>query len=243
MNLISVWNDTKELMEAFYSEAPNSIKFNKSLLDKYIGKPRYYRTAVKVYNCDTFDSANIVIHKSKLNPMVLNMANHLVPGGGVRNGARAQEECLFRMSNYSATLTRDLYPLKDDEVIYSPEVTVFKKSNYELCEQWMCSCIAVAALRRTPAHNEIYNDYERDAMLLKIRMIFHLGLLQGHDSLVLGAFGCGAFHNPPMEVCSLFEQVINEYSGYYKKIVFAVKSTSDKNYDIFKLLDDHEINT
>ena len=32
----------------------------------------------------------------------------------------------------------------------------------------------------------------------KIRTVFRIGLMYGHDSLVLGAFGCGAFRNPFM---------------------------------------------
>lgn len=49
-----------------------------------------------------------------------------------------------------------------------------------------------------------------DITRCKIRTIFRIGLLYGHDSLVLGAFGCGAFHNPPAEVARLFHEVMEE---------------------------------
>ena len=49
-----------------------------------------------------------------------------------------------------------------------------------------------------------------DITRCKIRTIFRIGLLHGHDSLVLGAFGCGAFHNPPAEVARLFHEVMEE---------------------------------
>ena len=49
-----------------------------------------------------------------------------------------------------------------------------------------------------------------DITRCKIRTIFRICLLDGHDALVLGAFGCGAFHNPPEEVARLFHDVMEE---------------------------------
>ena len=49
-----------------------------------------------------------------------------------------------------------------------------------------------------------------DITRCKIRTSFRIGLLHGHDALVLGAFGCGAFHNPPAEVARLFHEVMEE---------------------------------
>lgn len=45
----------------------------------------------------------------------------------------------------------------------------------------------------------------------KIRTIFRIGLIHGHDSLVLGALGCGAFRNPPRHVARLFHEVMDEH--------------------------------
>ena len=73
---------------------------------------------------------------------VLNFANAYHPGGGVKKGAAAQEECLCRSSNLYAALTLP-YMLKhyykwnekntgdmgSDRIIYSPGVTVFKSDD------------------------------------------------------------------------------------------------------------------
>lgn len=63
-----------------------------------------------------------------------------------------------------------------------------------------------------------------DITRCKIRTIFRIGLLHGHDSLVLGAFGCGAFHNPPAEVARLFHEVMEEeeFKNKFKVIIFSI---------------------
>ena len=58
----------------------------------------------------------------------------------------------------------------------------------------------------------------------KIRTVFRIGLTYGHDSLVLGAFGCGAFKNPPAEVAKLFHKIIEEpeFKNKYRLITFSI---------------------
>jgi uncharacterized protein (TIGR02452 family) len=45
-----------------------------------------------------------------------------------------------------------------------------------------------------------------------------------HDSLVLSAFGCGAFANPLHHIASLFKEVLieDEFAGRFKLVVFSV---------------------
>lgn len=58
----------------------------------------------------------------------------------------------------------------------------------------------------------------------KIRIIFRIGLVHGHDSLVLGALGCGAFRNLPRHVARLFHEVMDEpeFKDKYRRVVFAI---------------------
>ena len=62
--------------------------------------------------------------------------------------------------------------------------------------------------------------------LNKIRTIFRIGLIKGHDSLVLGAFGCGAFRTPPREMAQLFHEVMEEeeFKDRFRLITFAILS-------------------
>ncbi len=74
----------------------------------------------------------------------------------------------------------------------------------------------------------------------KIRTIFKIGLLHNHDSLALGALGCGAFLNPPSHITRLYHEVMDEkeFKNKYHPLLFAIpddynarlKHNPDGNY-------------
>lgn len=56
----------------------------------------------------------------------------------------------------------------------------------------------------------------------KMHVILDIALANGHDSVVLSAFGCGAYNNPPRHIAKLFRNVIKKYEGAFKCIAFAI---------------------
>ena len=59
-------------------------------------------------------------------------------------------------------------------------------------------------------------------MKKKITTIFETAYKRGHDSLVLSALGCGAFRCPAKGIAEIFNEVIQEYDGYFNVILFAI---------------------
>ena len=55
------------------------------------------------------------------------------------------------------------------------------------------------------------------------------------DILILGAFGCGAFQNPPEIVAEVYRTILSKYEGQFQEVVFAVYCTPQemKNYNAF----------
>lgn len=194
---------------------------------------------IEVCNMDTLEMAKDFCGAG-LNPLVINMASDYRPGGGVASGKVAQEECIFRRTNACATHPPQWYPLEKEQVIYSPQVSIVKDADYKLCEAWPTfGMLAVAAIRK-PKLNGSGTEYKYDAdlwlMTTKIESIFKIALQNGHDSLVLGALGCGVFKNPPVAVAQIFKDTILRFGGQFKRIGFAVLTTKPKeqvNFDTF----------
>lgn len=219
----------------FYAtEQPQAVQ-------KHLTEP----TIVQVMNEDCLLAAK-QLQKEGFHPAVLNMASSRNPGGGVFTGAGAQEENIFRRSNlflsmyqfasyandYGIQKQEQQYPLDANfGGVYSPDVCVFRgteQEGYPLLDQkdiYTVSVISVPGLNRP----ELNSDNTIVSVLVpvikhKMRTIFRMGLAHGHDALVLGALGCGAFQNPPDHIARLFQEVMREpeFLSCYKKIVFAI---------------------
>ena len=203
-------------------------------------------TIVTVVNADCL----AVAQEEQDNPLLLNMANESTPGGGVEGGAGAQEEHLFRSSNYLLSLysfhdrlakqyniprAKQSYPLHEEYgAVYSPKVTVFRgreEDGYPLLDQpYKASFIAVPAINSpllTKNGKGHYEMGEADQLITKekIRTIFKVAKKHNHQTLILSAMGCGAFCNPPSQVARLFREVLQEspYRTAFAKIIFAIK--------------------
>jgi uncharacterized protein (TIGR02452 family) len=176
------------------------------------------------------------------------MASEICPGGGWLNGALAQEEELFRRTSLGVDLGLSAklphphdparkwkYPLKPNEVIYSPRAAVLRQdaeSKYALLkpdDRFFAAFLAVAAIRKPKLRqNRETRDYEfateHDEGLTKkkIDAIFRIAILNGHKTLVLGALGCGCFQGPPAHVARLFQAAVLEYGRYFDTVAFAV---------------------
>jgi len=181
--------------------------------------------------------------KEKYNRVaVLNFANAVNPGGGVTIGAKAQEESLCRCSNlynclkkidlwndyykYHRQMADDFY---SDRIIYSKDITVFMTDEElpKYTEDWFAVDVITCA-----APNQIEQPYINRAVTKKIFIdritnILNAAIDNNIEAIVLGAFGCGAFKNPPNIVAEAFKYVLEElnYKIYFSEIVFAIKRT------------------
>ena len=220
--------------------------------------PTAAESVVDAVEADCIDVARELVAEG-FNPVMLNMANRHTPGGGVLDGARAQEETLFRRSNLCVSLYQyggayhaeladvpqaaDRYPMdRDTGGIYSGKVMFFRrgvKEGYGLVETpFTCAVVSVAAINRPDVVDGRLVPWAEAATMAKIRSMLRIGLLHGHDAIVLGAFGCGAFRNPPAHVAELFHAVLREpeFANKYRRVRFAViedHNSLHSNYQSF----------
>ena len=222
--------------------------------------PNLPSTTVQVLDADTIDAALAI--QSHLNnasvtqPVcVLNMANATHAGGGFKHGAVAQEEALCYRTSLIFTLKLRFYPLPEEGAIFSPRVLIVRDSmsnGHDLldlrvpAELPVVSVVSSAAVcqprltkdsasgRSTYAHRR-----DRELMVRKMRVILKTCMKTGCRRIVLGAFGCGAFANPPAEVAEMWRDVLEEreFKGWWEAIVFAVlDGKRDDNFSAFKMV-------
>ena len=160
----------------------------------------------------------------------------------VYGGAGAQEEYLFRCSDYFRSLYQygaysaqygiphatDSYPLdRNYGGVYSHGVTIFrdKEANgYALLDTpWHVNFVA-AAVSRLPYPCQQIPANDIPMIENTIRTILRIAYTNGQRRLVLGAIGCGAFNHPPKHMAQIFKQVLHEpeFGGIFKEVHFAI---------------------
>lgn len=82
---------------------------------------------------------------------------------------------------------------------------------------------------------EIGDDGLVELHLQRVERIFRVAAANGAEVLVLGAFGCGAFCNPPEIVAKAFRTVQTKYESYFDAVEYAVfcGGHETQNYDVF----------
>ncbi len=227
-------------------------------------KSRYSEKAnVVVSQKRTFEAAKTYTGKKV---SVLNFASASNPGGGVERGAGAQEECLCRISTlYFCLNTPEMWegfytphraehnPLHNDDIIYTPNVTVFKTDTaiperMEEKEWYDVDVITCAApnLRQLPSNQYNPGDGKHPVKILdselyklhlkRFKRILDVAVASKAEVIILGAFGCGAFQNDPKVVAKAAKDVIEEYKNSFETIEFAIycRDYEDKNYKSFQ---------
>lgn len=191
----------------------------------------------------------------------LNFANGQKVGGGYKNGAVAQEEDLCRrMPTLYTSLNNALRdgqypfgpctcrdpktPAKYSDVLWTPDVVVARShedsgfSVLPVREQAAVALVAAAApnikFAEPPEH------YSKELMLntIKAVLIAPKMMLPDVTTIVLGAWGCGAFGGDPNDVAEIFCKALSHerLGRLYKEVHFAIPTfgNEDRNAEIFR---------
>ena len=243
VELIKIYNDTlkysKEIIPWNPIESYKLQFYNEEIRENF---PKLFeKTNIRVENCDVIES---IINLNKYSPsnknnkmLVLNLASDKQFGGGVRTGAMAQEEELFRKTDYGNHFGEELYPLDKDDFVVTPYVYVVKDSNYKHLDAKNIipfDGLAIAGIRSPLLDNGKLNEYDYNLTKQKIEIIFKFAIYNNNKNLVLGALGCGVFRNPPEDIVKIYNYCLEKYDGYFENIIFSVLSTNNNNnYKIF----------
>lgn len=253
---VEIFNDTEELCKT-NKKIRESVKKAKAYQKLILESDNLPDQKKDLYG----EKAKVVISKKRSfeaaagyksqKVMVHNFASATGPGGGVTRGATAQEECLCRCSGlYFCLNTQAMWdgfykphrnandPINNGDIIYTPGITVFKSdtANPQLMPEsdWydvdIVTCAAPKLRQVKIKDKELQEIHEK-----RLRRILEVSLANGRDTVILGAFGCGAFQNNPEAVAAANRNVIKDYLHAFKNIEFAVYCSprDDQNYRIF----------
>lgn len=198
------------------------------------------RAGVTVLSCTTLEAARQFLGFGRT--AVLNFANPEIPGGGVTRGAVSQEEDLCRCSNLFHCLLTE--PVQEgyyryhrawpdhwysNRLVYSRDVTVFKDGapvpRVMRRKHWFQVDVITCAAPYQLDRGLINATAVREVFKSRIRCILESAIYNGAAVLILGAFGCGAFRNPPEIVARAFREVLVDegYLDCFARVVFAIK--------------------
>ena len=212
------------------------------------------RCAYGCVNTDSFTAAlrlSAEAGKQSTPVLVLNFANPVNPGGGVRYGARAQEEDLCRKSSLLLSLeseaaeayyryNRSLHTnMGSDALILTSTVEVIRDETGELLEEPVTvSVLTCAAPMITSGTEGLTQLQYRELLFRRITGLLKCAAAFGYDKLVLGAWGCGAFGNDAALMSDLFFQALKElrYCGMtekdlFRRVEFAVLDRTAMQYN------------
>lgn len=267
LNLITIFADTEKLCKEdnnLSESIANTIEHQYIVrtTDDIKLKPKQHRFSAP---------ANIVVSQKRSfeaaeyyqddRVCVLNFASATHVGGGVRQGARAQEECLSRSSTLYFAISdpetekyfhihhrnllryRKMNALYNDDSIFSPGITVIK-TDTELpqrlpeADRFSVDIITCAAPNLNPYYEriQITENELKDLHKKRAKRILDIAVSESEDVMILGAFGCGAFRNPPEIVAEAYRELVQEYIYDFKTIEFAVycpPRSEGKNYHAF----------
>jgi uncharacterized protein (TIGR02452 family) len=197
-------------------------------------------TRIEVTGETTLAAARRLSDASGTVPACLNFASAKNPGGGFLNGAHAQEEGLARSSGLYASLRKapEFYDfhraqhdlLYSDHVIYSPGVPVFRGDDGVLLEEpYDVAFLTSPAPNRGAIRDPAVAQRIPDVLRQRAAKVLATAHANGHDRLVLGAWGCGVFGNHPAEVAGVFAELLladGAFAGAFAQVVFAVWDTA-----------------
>lgn len=156
---------------------------------------------MQIFNEDTFEYVIRFIDLG-YNPVALDFASGTNPGGGWRSKQQGtQEESLCRRSNLGILLEKKKYPIPRDSAFYIKDVIINKDFNMNYIISKKCSILA-SELKGISSSTDKYIQQRLDNL-------YSLAINNGHDIIILDAWGCGAFSESNEDIKILKKKLIS----------------------------------
>lgn len=184
---------------------------------------------------------NTVITKAKFlepNGKVLHICstNRMACGGGATQGIYTNESELAYRTTYLVNTNKIelFFPLQSTDLLFLPNVLLFKDTSYNMLKPDRCKKIAVLAaynVYRPECNIEINNDnyttkLNDSTTVMKnekiyydrLRNIFNTALYLGYDCIAVDDQGVSEFWIPTIQSNRIFHEVLNQFNGRFSHV-------------------------
>ncbi|WP_402874617.1 TIGR02452 family protein [Paenibacillus illinoisensis] len=239
---VSIDEDLKRAIQDSVLYRPNELPALREQVRQLQAAPKSAAVKIEVTGETTLAAASrLVVDEGRTDVVCLNFASAKNPGGGFLGGSQAQEESLARATGLYPCISQmnEMYDhnrklrtcLYSDYMIYSPGVPVIRDDADQLLAQYYTTAFITApAVNAGVVKERGQADEQQIESIMKerIRYILDVAAINGHRTLVLGAYGCGVFRNDPVDVARYFHDVLVEenFRQSFEQIVFAVLDRS-----------------
>lgn len=222
-----VANQNRDLIIGGTVDIPRTIKVDYGRV-KIIQTPiidgKQIRTTVAFHTMKTDECAiHYIENKLGANIVVMNFASRHSHGGGYRRGARAQEEDLCRViPALYPSLCKIQYPYNEDTVLITPHLSIMRNNtNYNFFPRAVTYDVSVASVA---APNLRYEKYDEDRVKRTLENMYCAvkQQLPDTDTFIVGAWGCGAYGNDPVQMARVMNEINLKHGGAFKTVAFSI---------------------
>lgn len=253
--LQAIAKETLDIIKSeMYSPSEDTYVNISDLIDYSISNTKYFPPdhvtdvmVIEVTSETTNQAAVRLLSEGYKDIVALNFASATNPGGGWLHGAIAQEEDLCRRSVlYECIRKQTSYYNKNipngkkgytDGMIYSPDVTFFRDEDYKLLEVPYSLSIITAPAPNVWSMDDPSEDNLKEIFNRRTRKILKIAAEYKHKTIILGAWGCGAFGNNAQMVAESFDEALRE-APLFEHVCFAVYD-SHKEQPTFNTFNDY----
>jgi hypothetical protein len=215
---------------------------SENIMSKYEGT--IYNTKISVINTNPLTTILDKIKTTSNIALVIN-GSKMIPGGGADQGFDTNETPIYYSSTYNLCLNQInyAYPLGKNQMFICPNVLVFKdhNNNYNLLlasNSQRITVINSPSLYKPKTTIIDQEQYEFDMRLYstevkyqntqvqidKLNTLFNNALVFGYTTLVIDDGGIENFWLPAMHTILLINQVLNDFKGKFKEIIFCIEN-------------------
>ena len=246
----------KTTMRTIGYDQKAKLSYGKTVIEMDMKTP-YPSTNVVVLNEDCLVLYEKLVSEER-RPLLLNMANATNPGGGYRKGDGAQEENLFRRSDYYHSLDAEISDKERSERLYCTPNCEFKRLEgyggfYPMQEFGAVYTSGITVFRQTEANgyafmkNPLYNVCAiamaayRNPELTKENMLEKKYAVNTHKKIE-NIFAIGYHHNHDCLIlsalgCGAFKNPPKHVALLFKSVIYQYAGYFKTIY--FAIVDDH----